>query len=132
MREIFALAALGAVLGATDGSALAQTRQVVGTAGYLTEWEISGTVAKIASTTADEFTGSVVWKHVGLCSVNGPEEKRGVLRLQIRKSWLVSKVEASLSLDGDQCNYLGEFTNGTSGLMDCSNAKGIPLALSIK
>ena len=121
-----------AVVSFANGSALAQTRQVVGTAGYLSEWEIAATVVKNTSAGRDEFSGPILWKHVGLCSVNGPEEIRGEIKFQIRRSWLASKFEASLSLNGDQCTYSGDFSGGTSGLMDCAKAKGVPLTLSVQ
>jgi hypothetical protein len=120
------------VMGLVNGPALAQTRQVAGTAGYLSEWELAATVTKNTSAAGGEFSGPIVWKHVGLCSVNGPEEIRGEIKFQIRRSWLSSKFEASLSLDGDECTYSGEFFDGTSGLMDCAKAKGVPLTLSVR
>jgi len=121
------------VVGIINGSAFAQTKQVIGTAGYLSEWEISGTVVTERSSAAsDLFAGPVIWKHVGLCSINGPEEKPGEIRLEIRASRLGSRIEANLLVEGDQCVYAGDFTHGASGLMNCTKAKGVPLALSFK
>lgn len=120
-----------AVIGVADTAALAQTRQIVGTAGYLSEWEIAATVVKNTSAGHEEFSGPIVWKHIGLCSVNGPQEFRGEIRFQICRSWLASKFEANLSLNGDQCTFSGDFSDGTSGLMDCAKAKGVPLTLTV-
>ena len=57
-----------------------------------------------------EFSGPVTWKHVGLCSVNGPEEKRGEIRVQIEGSGPASRVDATVSLESVQCTYSGHFS----------------------
>jgi hypothetical protein len=74
----------------------------------------------------------LVWKHVGLCSANGPEEKSGEIKFQIAKSSSSSRIQAAMTLDGAQCTYNGEFSSGSSGHMDCTDAKGVPLSISIK
>lgn len=112
--------------------ARAETLRVVGTAGYLSEWEISGTMVRQPSTDGDQFVGQVVWKHVGLCSVNSPEEKRGEITFKLRQSLWAAKAEARMVLDDDQCIYTGHFSKSLNGLMDCSSAKGVPLALSLE
>jgi hypothetical protein len=117
-------------LGMTGGHAQAQSRQVVGTAGYLSEWELKGAVTEKVSANRTEFSGPVTWKHIGVCSANGPEEKRGELRAQIQKSGTMSRIDATLSLDAVQCTYSGSFSDNTSGVMDCSDAKGVPLTFS--
>ncbi len=99
-----------AVIGVAD-AAVAQTRQIVGTAGYLSEWEIAATVVKNMSAGHEEFSGPIVWKHIGLCSVNGPQEFRGEIATSIRRSWLASKFEANLSLNGDECTFSGDFSD---------------------
>jgi len=43
------------VVGIINGSAFAQTKQVIGTAGYLSEWEISGTVVTERSSAASDL-----------------------------------------------------------------------------
>src|SRR5215471_3088220 len=40
--------------------------------------------------------------HVGLCSVNGPQERPGNIRIKLSAS---SKVAATISFDGDHCTY---------------------------
>jgi hypothetical protein len=132
LQPVMAAAVLAAILMAS-GSALAQTRQLSGTAGYLSEWEITGSVAPDRSANATEtFVGAVTWKHVGLCSANGAEERPGEIRLQIHHAWLASKIEAKLSFGDDQCAYVGALANGTSGLMTCADGTGVPLSFNLK
>jgi hypothetical protein len=130
LKVFLVLIALGAALGAALGPAHAQSRQIVGTAGYLSEWELKGVVTEKIAAGRREFSGPVTWKHIGLCSVNGPEEKRGEIRVRIEGSGPASRVDATVSLESVQCTYSGKFSNTTSGVMDCSDAKGVPLALS--
>jgi hypothetical protein len=106
--------------------------QVAGTAGYLAEWEFNGTVTATTPAPDAEFSGPLTWKHVGVCSVNGPEEKRGEIRFRLSKSGAASRLTATVALDGAQCNYSGDFSGSSSGHMDCSDAKGVPLTISIK
>jgi len=110
----------------------AQSRSlhVTGTAGYLSEWELDGEVMDVqGSNENSELVGSLVWKHVGLCSVNGPEERPGDIRIRMISA--SSKVEATISFNGDRCAYSGPASG--SGRMECRAAgRGIPLSISIK
>jgi hypothetical protein len=119
-------------IGMTCGPAQSRSLQVVGTAGYLSEWELNGSVTEKSPVGSNEFSGALTWKHVGLCSTNGPEEKSGEIRFQISKSGSPSQIHAAISLDGAQCAYTGEFSGSSSGHMDCTDAKGVPLSISIK
>jgi hypothetical protein len=112
----------------------AQSRSlhVVGTAGYLSEWELEGDVTERASGDTNELSGPVTWKHVGLCSVNGPQEKQGEIRIRLSKSGSLSHLSATISLDGGQCIYSGDFSGTSRGYMDCSDSKGVPLSIAIK
>ena len=116
----------------TCGPAQSRSLQVNGTAGYLSEWELNGSVTEKSPPGSNEFSGALVWKHVGLCSVNGPEEKAGEIKFQIAKSSSSSRIQAAISLNGAQCTYNGEFSGSSSGHMDCTDAKGVPLSISIK
>jgi hypothetical protein len=112
----------------------AQSRSlhVVGTAGYLSEWELEGELKEAASGDTSELSGPVTWKHVGLCSVNGPQEKQGEITIRLSKSGSLSRLSATMSLDGGQCVYGGDFSGTSHGYMDCSDSKGVPLSISIK
>jgi hypothetical protein len=114
------------------GEAQARSLQIIGTAGYLSEWELNGSVTEKGPPGSNEFSGALVWKHVGLCSANGPEEKSGEIKFQIAKSSSSSRIQAAITLNGAQCTYNGEFSGGSSGHMDCPDAKGVPLSISIK
>ncbi|HEY2183841.1 MAG TPA: hypothetical protein VGH39_02505 [Xanthobacteraceae bacterium] len=117
-------------------SAQVQSLRLTGTAGYLSEWELNAEVTREPSGASEQFSGPLRMKHVGLCTVNGPEEKSGKLTVQITRSAASSRLQASLLLDdGARCDYTGQWSGrsaGTksTGTMDCSNAKGIPLTLS--
>jgi hypothetical protein len=118
-------------IGAMSDAAQARSLQITGTAGYLSEWELSGAVTERASSGDSVFSGPLTWKHVGLCSANGPEEKHGEIRFQADRSGAASQIIATLSLGGIQCSYSGR-SDGSTGHMDCSDAKDVPLSISIK
>jgi hypothetical protein len=124
--QLVAVATLGGLV-----QAHAETRQLVGTAGYLSEWEVRGALTENVSATGSEFFGPVTWKHIGVCSANGPEEKRGVIKAQINRSGRIPRIEATVSLEKAQCTFNGNFSERTSVVMDCSDAKGVPLTFSI-
>jgi hypothetical protein len=119
-------------LGMVSGLAQSRSLHVTGTAGYLSEWELSGTVTPRTATGSSEFFGPLIWRHVGLCSVSGPQEKPGEIRFRVRRSGPVSLIDATISLDGVQCVYSADFSGSSNGHMDCSDAKGVPLSISIK
>jgi hypothetical protein len=60
--------------------ARSRSLHIAGTAGYLSEWQFDGEVAETA--TSGELVGPLVWKHIGLCSVNGPQEKPGKIHIR--------------------------------------------------
>jgi hypothetical protein len=60
--------------------ARSRSLHIAGTAGYLSEWQFDGEVAETA--TSGELVGPLVWKHIGLCSVNGPQEKPGKIHVR--------------------------------------------------
>ena len=78
MRALILLIVLGAL--ATPASA--QSLQVLGYAGVLGEWELTGNVTGKASSHTKEYSGPVTMKHVGVCTQDGPEQKTGEMRIQ--------------------------------------------------
>jgi len=120
------------MLSAVAGPVHAQSLRVTGEAGYLSEWEVSGNVAESISGQVREFSGSLTMKHVGLCSQAGPEEKVAEIKLQIAKSSLWPRFHAAMTMDGSKCTFSGKFSDTYSGLMDCADAKGVPITLWIK
>jgi hypothetical protein len=116
------------ILSAGAGSAHAQSLQLTGATGYLSEWEMTGTITQAASGRVREFSGPLTMRHVGLCSQAGPEVKVAEIKLQMVKSSL----HATMTMDGSKCTFSGTFSGTYIGLMDCPDAKGVPVTLSIK
>jgi hypothetical protein len=110
----------------------AHSWRVTGTTGYLSEWELSGNVTETASGRVKEFSGPLIARHVGLCSQDGPEEKPAEIKLQIIKSGALSQIRATMTMNGTQCTFSGTISDTYAGLMDCANAKGVPVTLSVK
>ena len=129
MRPIaFAIAVL--ILAATSATKglEAETLQLSGQAGVLGEWELAATLTATSSG-AKQFSGLLLMKHVGICSIDGPEEKRGDIQLQLVSS---SRIRGTLSMDGATCTYDGRKTDAYSGLMRCPDRRDVPLVLWLK
>jgi hypothetical protein len=134
------------VLGAGQSGQAASLR-VSGTAGYLSEWEFAGDLTRKPALKDQEFSGTLTWKHVGLCTASGPQEKTGAIDLQISGAGASSRISAKLVLDGALCRYQGKASDSSqgvmdpgvmdpgfmdSGFMDCDNASGVPITLSFR
>jgi len=120
-----------AIAGAASGHPLS----ITGVAGFLSEWQLSGTLTETG--TAGEFTTNLDMKHVGLCSQNGPEEKVTEMKLWLTgsRSWLArakSEVRATFVMDGTICTLNGVFSGTYTGFMDCAGTKGVPITFSVK
>jgi len=117
-----------AVLGALATPAGAETREVVGYAGVLGEWELT------ANVTGDDGTkvlaGPLTMTHVGICTVDNPEEKKGEIRVQISRP--ASRLSATLVLDGVECTYSGQLSDFYSGTMNCPARAPMPLKIWLK
>jgi hypothetical protein len=74
-----------------------------------------------------DFYGPVTLRHVGLCSVNGVEEKSGTVRLTVSRS----RVEGTLSMEGDSCRIVASEQQSYSGLMTCRDGQAVPINLSV-
>jgi len=120
-----------AVLAASGLPAMSRSLQIEGAAGYLSEWEITG-VATEAVSPSGEFVGQVTWKHVGFCSVNGPLQKSGNIRINIHGTGSSAGIDATMTFAESRCTYGGGFSGRSAGHMNCSDAKGIPLAISVR
>ncbi len=95
-----------------------------GTSGFLGEWEVTATVTETASGRIRDYRGPLVLKHIGLCTQDGPVEKKGEMRLQISAS---SQLNATLSMPGTECTASGPLSDGYNGTMTCSDRQVIPL-----
>jgi hypothetical protein len=108
------------------GAAQAGSIHVSGTAGYISEWELSGDLTEAGPAGSQQFSGSLTWKHVGLCSSNGAEEKFAHIKLQVSRPGSAAHIGGMLRLEGIECTF-----SKSSGLMDCSDGNRVPLTLSI-
>ena len=107
-----------------------QSRQVIGYAGVLGEWELIATVTESASWWTREFTGPLGMTHVGICTQEGPERKTGEIRIRI--SSLISSMKATLLIDGLECAYSATWSDPYRGVMDCPGRRAVPLVLWLK
>ena len=132
----FLLLLVAGFLVGVAGAASAQPLTVSGVAGYLSEWQLSGSVTEAPG---GEFTGPLAIKHIGLCSHDGPQEEITEIRLrttgfnprsQVSVPW--SQVQASFIMEGVTCAFGGRFSGTYTGFMDCAGAKGVPVTLSVK
>jgi len=124
VRAVFQLILLGAL--ATP--AAAEPLQIIGYAGVLGEWELTASVTGNDST--KDFVGSLTMTHVGICTVDGPEEKKGEIRFQISQP--SSQMSATLLVDGVECTYSGRLSDFFTGVMNCPNKPAVPLMLWVK
>lgn len=111
-------------------SCSAQTSQIRGVAGFLSEYELTADVAGQAGEGRKELSGPLSVKHVGLCTHAGPNEMLG--QLKIRFVDASQKVEARLSYDGRECTYYGFLSPSATGFMTCNNKLTLPLRLWTK
>ena len=124
MRTIFQLAVLGAL--ATPAGA--ESLEVLGYAGVLGEWELTASVTGNDNTRA--YSGPLTMTHVGICTVDGPEEKKGEIRFQLSES--SSRIQATLLVDGTECSYSARLSDFFAGTMNCPNRPAVPLKLWVK
>lgn len=118
---------IGLAVAAIAPVAQARELQISGTTGYLSEWKFEVVLAKAPN---DEFAGPLRWKHVGLCSANGAEEKSGEIAVHIRELGPLSRVNATVSFEKLKCTYSGRYSPTVKGFMECSDRTSLPLTLS--
>jgi hypothetical protein len=108
-------------------NAQAQSFSASGQIGYLQEWEIKGSLAKTSTRTGADYSGPVTLRHVGLCSVNGVEQKSGIVQLKVSRS----RLEGTLAMDDDSCRIDASVSQPYAGLLNCRNGQGVPINISI-
>jgi hypothetical protein len=127
MQRLVAAALLLMASNAAAWAAEAETLEILGQAGVLGEWELT---AKLTATgTQKEFSGPLVMKHVGVCTVDGPEQKTGEIKLQLSGA---SRVKATLLVDGVACAYAGRKSDSYTGLLRCRAQRDVPLLMWLK
>jgi hypothetical protein len=128
-EEVVRAFGLAVILGIVAALSPARALEVSGHSGFLGEWEVTATVTEISSGRSKDYRGPLVMKHVGLCTQDGPVEKKGEMRLQISAS---SQLHATLSISGTECTASGPMSGGYTGTMTCSDRQVIPLRLRVK
>jgi hypothetical protein len=86
-------------------------------------------LAKTITSGGVSYDGPVTLRHVGLCSINGVEEKSGVVRLTVSRR--TSAVEGTLTLKDDACRIAASASKPHSGLLNCRDGQGVPISFSI-
>jgi hypothetical protein len=115
------------VLGALAISITPPSLEITGYAGRLGEWELTATLRRNAPGWMCELSGPLTMKHIGLCSQDGPEERRGDMRLW--RSAFSSKAEATLLIEGVECTFSGAMLDSYAGMIVCPDRRPVPLAL---
>jgi hypothetical protein len=127
MMRIVPIAMMACVItAAVDAEPYGASGQV----GYLQEWELKASLARTVSGGRIEYSGPVTLRHVGLCSVNGVEEKSGKLRLTMSRA--PGAAEGTLALEGDSCRITATQAPSYSGLLTCRNGQGVPISFAIE
>jgi hypothetical protein len=118
----------GIVLGILSVPAQAQSRELIGYAGVLGEWELTATVTETPSRRAGEFFGPVTMTHVGICTQDGPEQKTGEIQVQVS----AARLNATLSLAGRECTYSAALSDAYKGHLVCPDRPAVPLTLFVR
>ena len=113
---------------AAASAAGAQSLNVLGQVGVLGEWELTADLTATAAG-GKEFAGPALMRHVGLCTQDGPEEKKAEIRLKLVRA---SQVDATLVVGGVTCTYQGRKDHNYSGTMRCPGQRDVPLLLWLK
>jgi hypothetical protein len=130
MRAIFgAVVFLLMILNTATRPAAAETLEVLGQLGVLGEWELTATMTSATNGARKQFSGPLVMKHVGICTVDGPEEKTGEIQLQLFGS---SRVKATLVVAGVRCTYAGRKSDSFNGALRCPDQRDVPLLMWLK
>jgi hypothetical protein len=111
--------------------AQAQSVQVSGKLGYLSEWELAATVDEHASAGKKEFSGPLVLRHVGVCTPDRPVEMSGEIRYQIT-GWRSPRMKATLRIEGTECGFEAKLAGVYEGVLSCPQWRGVPVSVSVK
>ena len=102
-----------------------QSLDITGYSGRLGEWELTAALARTDS--ADLLAGPLTMRHVGICTIEGPEERNGEMR--VRLSMISSNVIATIVMDGVECSYRGRLSEASSGQLVCPDRRPVPITL---
>jgi len=104
--------------------------EIIGQAGVLGEWELTGHLTESGPDARRQFSGPLKMRHVGICAQDGPEERAGEIKLQITGA--DSQVMAELVLDGAPCTYSARKTHNYEGTLSCQGRAPVPLLVWLK
>ncbi|MDB5657015.1 MAG: hypothetical protein JWQ94_4628 [Tardiphaga sp.] len=121
-----------ALLMSVFDDAHAQSFSVEGTSGYLSEWHLSGQIAATPQSHGRLLAGVVTMIHAGACSQDGPLEKTAEFSAKIVGARPSARIDGVVIVDKAVCRFGGVFTGRFSGSMDCPDAKGVPVTLTIQ
>jgi len=107
-------------------SAGAQTLPVAGQFGILGEWDLTAALAKQSD---GQWVGPARLRHVGYCTVEGPEEKTGELQLKLTASR--ERVNGTILIDGVSCTFSARLKEGYDGTLRCPDRRDVPMTLSL-
>ncbi len=99
-------------------------------ASILGEWELTATVTQQTGSGGSLWTGALSLKHVGFCSVDGPEEKTGTVQLHVSDP--PGEVVATLLIEGVECAFKGHGTDGYGGVITCPGQRDEPMMLILR
>ena len=126
-RACVVRAAVALIVSALGVPAQAETRQVIGYAGVLGEWELTAKLE--AAGGRQEFAGPITLKHTGICTTDEPEKRTGDIRLQMIGA---SRIKAALTIEGNPCTYSGSKSDAYVGTMSCRDRRDVPIRLWVK
>jgi hypothetical protein len=106
--------------------ATAQTRGIAGQFGVLGEWDLTAVVTK---QTAGHWAGPAHMRHVGYCTVEGPEEKTGELQLKLAEGG--GRINGTILIDGVACTFSVRLKDGYDGTLRCPDRRDVPMTLSL-
>jgi hypothetical protein len=118
------------VLDAFTAPASAEPLMVFGYGGVLGEWELAATVTAKTSPRSRELHGTVTMTHVGFCTQDGPEQRKGDIRIEMVSSG--SRLTATLLLDGAECSFAARLSDAYKGTMSCPGRPAMPLTLWVR
>jgi hypothetical protein len=122
------IASVVMALGLVTVPASADSLDVLGQVGVLGEWELTGNLAA-SGAGRKEFAGPVTMTHVGLCTQDGPEVKKGELRVQLASA---TRIRATLVVAGVTCTYQGLKSDAYKGMMRCPDQRDQPVMIWLK
>lgn len=120
-----ASAAIFSVACAASSSALAL--EIIGQAGILGEWELTGNVT--ARGGKQEFAGPITLTHTGICTTDEPEKRKGEMWIQMIGAL---RIKATLTIEGNPCTYSATKSDAYVGVMSCRDRRDVPMRLWVK